>query len=187
MSFKSPRKLTRLTRPRRLRKSQDSGGPSKVIWAANTSWGRWRSSGELPASWAGSSRDGVFAPHHQCSCLKVIHSFVWRCSPMMTDPHYLNPPCQHSLITLELHWCARHTNAIFPGPALVSTAGEYVQHWTFITSSVTLTPRLLHFFRLLWKFLHNPPCPLPPPWCTKSSIFYYNTYYAVSLKVQEYI
>lgn len=120
---------------------------------------------------------------------KFFNSYwkVWRCSPMMTDPHYLNPPCQHSLITLELHWCARHTNAIFPGPALVSTAGEYVQHWTFITSSVTLTPRLLHFFRLLWKFLHNPPCPLPPPWCTKSSIFYYNTYYAVSLKVQEYI
>lgn len=72
----SPRKLTRLTRPRQLRKSQDSGGPSKVMWAANTSWGRWHSSGELPASWAGSSRDAVFGHQHPCSCLKVTRAAV---------------------------------------------------------------------------------------------------------------
>lgn len=72
----SPRMLTRLTRPRQLRNSQDSGGFSKVMWAANTSWGRWHSSGELPASWAGSSRDAVFAHHHPCSCLKVTHAVV---------------------------------------------------------------------------------------------------------------
>lgn len=72
----SPRKLTRLTRPRQLRNSQDSGGFSKVMWAANISWGRWHSSGKLPASWAGSSRDAMFAHHHPCSCLKVTRAAV---------------------------------------------------------------------------------------------------------------